>query len=403
MPSERINFQNADGEILSGRLELPSAQPKAYALFAHCFTCSKNLNAVRNIAKALTEENIAVLRFDFTGLGQSEGDFANTNFSSNVSDLVSAANFLRDEYQAPQLLIGHSLGGAAVLMAASQLPTIQAVVTIGAPCDPEHVTHMLRSEQATIEQEGKAEVELAGRRFTIKKQFLDDLQAVKMQDVIASLKPSLLVMHSPIDNTVGIDNAAHIFQTAKHPKSFVTLDNADHLLSDEDDAHYVGHVIATWASRYISKDVQDSSASVWHSDLDETSISAYTELDYKTDVFVKGHHIIVDEPLKLGGTNLGPTPTGYLAAALASCTTITLRLYADRKKWPVESIRADIFVEQERTKSEVKTRFRRELSFTGNLSEEQKERLKEIAGRCPVHRTLEGDVTVETIVKELIV
>jgi len=396
MPSERISFQNSNGEMLSARLELPASKPKAFALFAHCFTCSKNLNVVRNIAKALTEENIAVLRFDFTGLGQSEGDFANTNFSSNVSDLISAANFLSDEYEAPQLLIGHSLGGAAVLMAASQLPATQAVVTIGAPCNPEHVTHMLRSEQATIEQEGKAEVELAGRRFTIKKQFLDDLQAVKMKGVIAALKPSLLVMHSPIDNTVSIDNAAHIFQTAKHPKSFVTLDNADHLLSNEEDAHYVGHVIATWASRYIKPNEIDNS---WHSNLDANAISAYTEQEYKTELFVRGHHMIADEPLKVGGTNLGATPTGYLAASLASCTTMTLRMYADRKQWPVESIQAAIVVEQERKSGTVKTHFRRELQFTGKLNQEQKERMQEIAGRCPVHRTLEGSITVETTLK----
>ncbi len=398
MVSKKIAFKNVEGESLSGRLELPASTPKAYALFAHCFTCSKNLNAVRNIAKALIEEGIAVLRFDFTGLGQSEGDFANTNFSSNVSDLISAANFLSDEYEAPQLLIGHSLGGAAVLMAASQLPATQTVATIGAPCDPEHVAHMLRSEQATIEQEGKAEVELAGRRFTIKKQFLDDLQAVKMKDAIAALKPSLLVMHSPIDNTVSIDNAAHIFQTAKHPKSFVTLDNADHLLSSEDDAHYVGHVIATWASRYVQSPVANATT-VWHSALDETAISAYTQQGYKTELFVKGHHMIADEPLKLGGTDLGATPTGYLAAALASCTTITLRMYANRKEWPVESIQADIFVEQERNAGKVTTNFRRELLLTGDLNQEQKERMQEIAGRCPVHRTLEGEVTVETILK----
>ena len=400
MPSERINFQNAEGETLSGRLELPTGKAKAFALFAHCFTCSKNLNAVRNIAAALNEAGIAVLRFDFTGLGQSEGDFANTNFSSNVADLISAANFLKENYQAPQLLIGHSLGGAAVLMAASQLPETQAVATLGAPCNPEHVTHMLRSEQATIEKEGKAEVELAGRRFTIKKQFLDDLQAVKMKDVIAALKPSLLVMHSPIDNTVGIDNAAHIFQTAKHPKSFITLDSADHLLSNEDDAHYVGHVIATWSNRYIkalnSKDIESSN---WYEGLADNAISAYTEQGYKTELFVKGHHMVADEPLKLGGTDLGATPTGYLAAALASCTTITLRMYANRKKWSVDSIQADIFVEQEKNKNEVKTQFRRELKLSGDLTEEQKESLREIAGRCPVHRTLEGEVHVETTLK----
>ena len=251
MALKKLFFENTNGEKIGARLDLPDGDVKAYALFAHCFTCHKNLNAVKNISSSLTAEGIAVFRFDFTGLGESEGDFADTNFSSNVDDLVSAAEFLTSEYAGPKLLIGHSLGGAAVLMASTQLPEVQAVVTIGAPCDPEHVTHMLTSSIAHIEEHGEAEVLLAGRPFTIKKQFLDDLAEQKMTEVIRAVKRPLLVCHSPIDNTVGIDNAAHIFINALHPKSFLSLDDADHLLTQSADARYVGGMIAAWAEPYL--------------------------------------------------------------------------------------------------------------------------------------------------------
>ncbi len=251
MPIERLFFNNTNGEKIGARLDTPNDGIKAYALFAHCFTCHKNLNAVKNISSALNQSGIAVLRFDFTGLGESEGDFADTNFSSNVDDLISAASFLEAEYEAPKLLIGHSLGGAAVLMAATQLPRVQAVVTIGAPCNPDHVTHMLQSSIPEIEAQGKADVVLAGRPFTIKKQFLDDLAEQKMTEVIRSIKRPLLVCHSPIDNTVGVDNAGHIFSSALHPKSFLSLDTADHLLTKAADARYAGGMIAAWAQPYL--------------------------------------------------------------------------------------------------------------------------------------------------------
>ena len=252
MASTRLFFENQNGEKIGARLDRPEGEVKAYALFAHCFTCHKNLNAVRNISNSLNKAGVAVLRFDFTGLGESEGDFADTNFSSNVEDLIYAAEFLTREYESPKLLIGHSLGGAAVLMATSKLPHIQAVVTLGAPCDPEHVTHLLKCSVEEIETNGYANVSLAGRPFTIKKQFLDDLAAQKMDEVIRSIKRPLLVCHSPIDHTVGVENAAHIFSNALHPKSFLSLDQADHLLTDAADATYAGNMIAAWAAPYIA-------------------------------------------------------------------------------------------------------------------------------------------------------
>ena len=253
MAYQKVSFTNQNGAKIGARLDQPEGEPQAYALFAHCFTCNKNLNAVRNISGALTAAGIAVLRFDFTGLGESEGDFADTNFSSNVDDLIQAADFLAQEYEAPQLMIGHSLGGAAVLQAAGRVDSVQAVATIGAPCNPAHVTHLLQSALEEIESTGVAEVLLAGRPFTIKKQFLDDLAEQKMNAVIRGLKKPLLVCHSPIDNTVGVENAAHIFTNALHPKSFLSLDNADHLLMRESDATYAGQVIAAWAGRYVNR------------------------------------------------------------------------------------------------------------------------------------------------------
>ena len=259
MPFRKLSFKNTEGQVLGARLDLPAVgQPIAYALFAHCFTCTKNLKAIGHISRGLTDEGIAVLRFDFTGLGESEGDFADTNFSSNVSDLVAAADFLNAEFEGPKILIGHSLGGAAVLLAAAKIPTSAAVATIGAPADPRHVTHLLGSGREKIEAEGEAEVVLAGRKFKIKKQFLDDLEESHMEETIRNLEGALLIFHSPIDNIVGIENATWIFKAARHPKSFVSLDEADHLLSHEADSVYVGAVCGAWARKYIDPRHQDA-------------------------------------------------------------------------------------------------------------------------------------------------
>ena len=251
MPIKKLTFKGSQGFDLTAQIDFPDNEPKAFGLFAHCFTCNKNLRAVGNINRSLNECGLAVMRFDFTGLGESAGDFADTNFSSNIDDLLLAAEFLAENYQAPKVLIGHSLGGAAVLQAAPKIDSVLAVATIGAPYDPGHVVHLFQDKQEEIEASGEATVLLAGRPFKIKKQFIDDLEETRMRSTISELQRALMIFHSPIDNTVGIDNAAQIFKAAKHPKSFVSLDKADHLLMDTADSTYVGRVAATWAEKYI--------------------------------------------------------------------------------------------------------------------------------------------------------
>ncbi|HYD63542.1 MAG TPA: alpha/beta fold hydrolase [Noviherbaspirillum sp.] len=258
MAMQRTEFTGADGQKLAARLDTPDGEIRAVALFAHCFTCGKDIFAASRIAQALTEHGIAVLRFDFTGLGASEGEFANTNFSSNLADLVAAANHLRATLRAPDILIGHSLGGAAVLAAAADIPEARAVVTVGAPSDPSHVTGLFRDHLDRIQEEGEAEVQLAGRPFKIKRQFLIDAQEQKLSGKIAQLRRALLVMHSPRDTTVGIENALHIFTAAKHPKSFISLDDADHLLTRKSDAVYVANLIAAWSERYVQAAVSQN-------------------------------------------------------------------------------------------------------------------------------------------------
>jgi len=410
MQSKRLSFPNHDGHALSARLDLPpDGDPIACALFAHCFTCTKNLKAINNISHALTQEGIAVLRFDFTGLGGSEGDFAETNFSTNVADLVAAAEFMESEMEAPSILIGHSLGGAAVLSAASRIPGAKAVATIAAPADPAHVKGLLQSSAEEIRETGEAEVLLAGRPFTIKKQFLDDLEQAQAEQAIANLKKALLILHSPIDNTVGIENASEIFTAAKHPKSFLSLDEADHLLTNEADSLYVGAMIATWAEKYIDvpqrqrKAIQPDTEGV----MDERVV-VRTEQGYRSDIIASGHSLIADEPEAVGGTNQGPTPYDYLLAGLGSCTSITLRMYADRKEWPMEAVTVRLRHEKlhakdcEECESESGKidRIEREIELTGPLDDDQVQRLLEIADKCPVHRTLHSEIVVKTALRE---
>ena len=401
MPSNRLSFTNRHGQDLAARLDLPpDGEPKAYALFAHCFTCSKDLKAARNIAQALTQAGLGVLRFDFTGLGQSEGDFADTHFSSNVEDLLDAAAFLADAYAAPQLLIGHSLGGAAVLMAAPKLESVRAVATLGAPAEPEHVKHLIQDETGKLESEGIAQVSIGGRPFTVKKAFLEDLERSTLVENLDSLRKALLVLHSPIDNTVSVDNAATIFTAAKHPKSYASLDNADHLLSREADSRYAGEVIAAWSAKYLDAPNKPS----WRDDLGDSRVVARTENGFRTEVMANGFGLVADEPLKVGGTNTGPTPYDYLATALATCTSMTLRMYADRKKWALETILTEVRHSKAHAqdcedceKSAKKLdHFERIITLTGDLDEAQQKRLLEIADRCPVHRTLESDVQIKT-------
>ncbi|MFQ5568519.1 MAG: alpha/beta fold hydrolase [Rhodothermales bacterium] len=406
MRFEKLTFENEEGTRLAARLDLPvDGEPIAYALFAHCFTCSKNLKAVANISRAMNRQGLAVLRFDFTGLGESEGDFADTNFSSNIDDLIAAAVFLEEEYEAPSILVGHSLGGAAVLQAAVQLDSVRAVATIGAPYDPHHVEHLFEGSLQEIEHRGEARVSIGGRPFTVKKQFLDDLKDQRVKENLSRLHRPLLIFHSPVDNTVGIENAALIFKAARHPKSFVSLDHADHLLTDAADSEYVGTVLAAWARKYIGARQEDRK----QTDLDDNQVVARLEgAGYRTEMLANGFPLIADEPVEVGGTNTGPTPYDYLVAALGACTAMTLRMYADHKGWPLETIEVRLNhdkihakdCEDCEEKEGMVDRVQRELVFTGPLDEAQRRRLVEISNRCPVHRTLERRIHIVTALKD---
>ncbi len=400
MSFETVHLPNEQGEELAARLDHPTSEtPDAYALFAHCFTCSKDLRAVGAVSRALTRQNIGVLRFDFTGLGESEGDFSETNFSSNVEDLVSAAEFLEEHHEAPRILVGHSLGGGAVLQAAHQIPSVEAVATIAAPYDPEHVTRLLDDALEDIKSSGEARITLSGRTFTIRKQFLEDLAATKMEKTIRTLDRALLIFHSPVDQTVGIDNAARIFKAAKHPKSFVSLDDADHLLTDPADAEYVGTVLGAWARKYV--EVEDESEEV---ETEAGLVVTNTEEEYRTEIAAGRHSMVADEPEDVGGSDAGPTPYDYVLAALGSCTGMTLRMYADRKDWPLEEvvvrlshekIHAEDCEDCETREGKI-DRIERHVEVRGDLEPSQRERLLEIANKCPVHRTLHSEIDVQT-------
>jgi putative redox protein len=402
MSFEKVRFTNKDGDTLAARLDLPTeGTPDAFALFAHCFTCSKDLRAVGAISRALNRQNIAVLRFDFTGLGESEGDFADTNFSSNVDDLIAAADYLDAHYEAPRILVGHSLGGAAVLQAAHRIESSVAVATIGAPYDPEHVTRHLEDALEEIKSSGEARITLAGRTFTIRKQFLEDLAATRMEETIRTLERALLIFHSPVDRTVGIDNAGRIFEAAKHPKSFVSLDDAHHLLTDPSDAEYVGVVLGAWARKYV--EVSETAEGP-----EEGQVVTKTEDSYRTEITAGRHTLVADEPEDVGGTDAGPTPYDLLLAALGTCTGMTLRMYADRKDWPLDE--AVVRLSHEKihaedcehcdTKEGKVDHVEREVEVIGDLSPEQRERLLEIANKCPVHRTLHSEIDVTSSLRE---
>jgi len=398
MPTEKLTFTGHAGDTLAARLDMPNGPHLATAIFAHCFTCSKDITAARRIAARLSSMGIAVLRFDFTGLGHSEGEFENTSFTSNVDDLMAAYQALGARGMSPSLIIGHSLGGAAVLKAAPMMDSIKAVVTIGAPFDPEHVTHNFANAIPQILDQGVAEVSLGGRPFRIGKNFVEDVSKANLKASIAKLGASLLVLHAPRDATVGVENASDIFLAAKHPKSFVTLDDADHLISRPKDAEYAADVIAAWSKRYLKLESQKTPAAA------PEGIMRVSEADangFLQDVQSGPHHILADEPTKFGGTDKGLTPYGLVSAGLGACTSMTIRMYARRKGWPLSSVSVDISHAKEHAADAADPgakvdHFDRTIWLEGDLTDEQRERLLEIADKCPVHRTLERASTVTT-------
>jgi len=406
MPSQRVTFTNANGYQLSARIDWPlSKGPYPFAIFAHVFTGNKNIKSARHISRALTLNGIAVMRFDFTGLGESEGNFSQTNFTSNVDDLMSAAEYLEANYEAPSIIIGHSLGGAASIFAGAKIKSINAIVTIGAPSHPEHVTHLLKDSLEDIEKKGCARVNIGGREFEIKKQFLDDLRSQNHTEIIKTLKKAILVMHSPQDRIVEIDNAANIYKLAKHPKSFITLDGADHMLTSKDDAFYAGQVISSWVKRYVDFPEREPLKT------DQQVVVRHDEQDgYTSDVQAGRHGIVADEPEEFGGNDFGPSPYELLNASLGACTSMTLHMYARRKKWDLQNVKVhlshskttfyhDDMKDLDAKKSKI-DRFERVIELEGDLTDEQRSRLMEIANKCPVHRTLATPNVFATRLKE---
>jgi len=402
MHSEKITFPGSQGELLAARLDRPDGDIRAYALFAHCFVCSKDSLAAARISEALAGQGFAVLRFDFTGLGGSGGDFANTDFSSNIKDLLKAADYLRDRYRAPSLLIGHSLGGAAVLAAAAGIPEAVAVATIGTPAEPAHVAQHLASVRAEIQAKGEAEISIGGRLFRIRKEFLEDIEGHRLEDAIRNLRKALLVFHAPGDEFVGIENAERIFREAQHPKSFISLDGAGHLLGRKEDADWVAGVLSAWAVRYVGRDAAKAdSADTGHGEVvvDETGEGRFTQR-----IVTGRHRLIADEPQSAGGDDRGPGPYDYLLIALGACTSMTIRMYADHKKWPLEHISVRLRHKKIHAEdcAECETRegridwIDRDITLAGPLDQAQIQRLLEIADRCPVHKTLHAETIVSS-------
>lgn len=404
---QRVTFTGSGGDQLDARLDLPAGPPRAHALFAHCFTCGKDLRAASRLAAVLTDLGFALLRFDFTGLGASEGEFANTNFSSNVDDLVAAADWLRANGRAPQLLVGHSFGGAAALAAAERIREVRAVATIAAPSDTGHMASVLGDALDEVRRDGAADVELGGRHFTITRQFVEDLRNGSIVAAAGRLDAALLVLHSPIDNVVGVDHAARIFQAARHPKSYVALDGADHLLSEVADAEYAASVIGAWADRYLA---DESGAAAAPEPSAQVVVAETTQGAFLNHVVAGRHRFLADEPISVGGFDAGPGPYDFLAAALGACTSMTLRMYADRKAMPLDRVTvevshdkvhaSDAAADASDTTGAAATgkidRFTRVVHLEGALDDEQRAALLRIADRCPVHRTLEHSARIVT-------
>ncbi|MCL6294014.1 bifunctional alpha/beta hydrolase/OsmC family protein [Jejuia spongiicola] len=402
MKSTKLNIENDKGLALQAYLELPANQkPNRYAIFAHCFTCTSSLSAVKNISRALTNYGFGVVRFDFTGLGKSEGEFAESHFSGNVGDLIAVNNFMGNNYKAPALLVGHSLGGAAVISAASKLENIKAVATIGAPATVSHVKHLFSHDIDSIREGELTEVNIGGRPFKINPEFVSDFDKTDLPSVVKNLRKPLLIMHSPTDAIVGIKNAEQLYHNAHHPKSFITLDNADHLLTNSNDSNYVGNVIGTWVQRYFEPKENtmletQGEQLVGHLNLIEDN--------FTTSIQTKKHSMIADEPTSVGGDDFGPSPYEYLNAGLAACTVMTLKMYAQRKQWDLQEV--FVYISHSKKHSDeleldieepgYLDHISKKLKFVGNLDASQKQRLKEIASRCPVHKTIASKVVFDT-------
>jgi len=403
MYSKKIHFRNDKGLLLEGSIDFPiDKKPLSYALFAHFFTGNRNFTAVRNISKALTHNRIAVMRFDFAGLGNSEGAFEDSNFSTNIADLVAAAKYLQTNHESPKIIIGHSLGGAAGIFAANQIKSIQAIVTIGAPSNPSHVEHLFEDHLEDIKLDGEATFEISGREFTIKKQFLDDIGSKDMVQLLKKSRKPVLVLHSPQDKIVDIKNAKEIYNAAHHPKSFISLDGANHLLTNKEDSFYVGEVVSSWARRYIKFEKEADLQT------DKQTVVRIGKTKYSTEIVARSHSILADEPKKYGGLDVGVTPYELLLGSLGSCTAITLRMYADRKKWDLDEVLVHLehfkqHAEDCNSCSDDRTakidKFVRTIELVGNLTFEERKRLLEIANRCPVHRTLENKIEIETVLR----
>lgn len=397
MKHQKLKIKNRNDIALNTSIDLPlEGKPKAYAIFAHCFTCNSNLNAVRNISLRLTEKGFAVVRFDFTGLGRSEGEFADSHFVSNIADLEDVNNYITEHYEAPQLLVGHSLGGSAAIVASANLENIKAVVTIGSPSSPAHTAQHFEGQADAIDAD-EVEVRIAGRPFNINQNFIDNFKSVDVPEIVKTLKKPILIMHAPFDGVVSIENAHELYHNAYHPKSFVSLDNADHLLSKSADSKYVGTLIASWAQRYVAMEEEETLDTkgeqvVGHLDL--------VEDNFTTTIQTKNHTLTADEPKSFGGDDLGAAPYELLNASLAACTAMTLKLYAERKKWDLK----EVFVYLSHSKKHTDDmgnevyldNIQKKLKFVGDLDDKQKERLKQIASKCPVHKTIIGEVVIET-------
>jgi putative redox protein len=406
MNTIKLEIENRKGLKLQAYLELPANQkPNQFAIFAHCFSCNSNFNAVKNISRSLSSNGFGVLRFDFTGLGKSEGEFAKSHFSANVEDLLDVNMYLKKHYKAPALLVGHSLGGAAVIVAASKLESVKAVATIGAPASVNHVTHLFSHAINDIPEKGEIEVQIGGRPFKINQDFVADFNKTDLPKIIKELRKPILVLHAPFDKIVGIENAHQIYHNAIHPKSFISLDTADHLLSKSSDSIYAGNMIGTWVERYFEPEENSMISAKSEQLVGHLSV---LEDNFTTSIQTKKHSLIADEPTSVGGDDFGPSPYDFLSAGLAACTAMTLKLYAEHKKWNLQEVFVYITYSKKHSDDlnidvDTPTRFdhlQKKLKFIGDLDEKQTQRLKEIASKCPVHKTLQNKIIIETEILE---